>query len=139
MRDRPFGVTLLGILSWVDAVLAALLGLALLGVGLAVLLHPDRQREVAAGGVLGGVLIAIGAFVLILAVIQAVVGWGLLSLQSWAWTVAVVVNLFSAAGDVINLLARGSNIFGTLLSLAISLVILFYLFSADVQRAFGRR
>ncbi|MGH8896546.1 MAG: hypothetical protein ACRDZ4_05840 [Egibacteraceae bacterium] len=103
---RPPAVTAAAVLVFGLALYAALLAIGHLGVEVPVLsaLGPGGSRIV----LVAGIVFAVGA------VIQAVIGVGLLQLGGWAWTAGVAVSAlgvfsgirqFRGAGSVVGILA----------------------------------
>lgn len=75
---------------------------------------------------------------LVIAVAFLVFAYGAWSLKPWAWMLGVGLSAGSILLEVFGLLTEGQSIVGTLVSLAISGVILFLLLQRDVRRAFRR-
>jgi hypothetical protein len=124
--QRPTGITILAILAAIAGVFGLLGGLALIGLG-----------GTATGG-LGGFVVIIGFILLIYSVLSLDLAYGFWTLQPWAWTLGVGLEI---AGIVINLLQflnNTSNIFNAIFSIAINLVVLWYLYQPNVKAAFGR-
>lgn len=118
-RERPLGITILAILAAIWGVLGLLSSLSVLGfVG---------------GGVFGG----LGLILLVLAVLYLVFAYGAWTLQSWGWTLGAGL---AVAGILWALFwfTQGADIVSTLISVALSGVILYYLYQPDVKAAFGR-
>lgn len=131
MRNRPFGVSLISILVAIDAVIGMFAAFAMLG--LSVFSFFDVPHIGAAFA-----LSVIGIFVLIITLVQLVVAAGLWSLEKWAWMVAVVICwidvIFGAISGIINAQTFGA----VLLGIVIPLIVLFYLYSEGVRKAFSR-
>ena len=140
--ERPTGVTILAILSFIGAGLMALGACAMFFLGAA-------GMAAAAGGraMGGGMLAALGAFAgvafLILAVIYVVNGIGLWKLFGWGRllmivlvTIGIIFGLFSLV-KAISMMHIGQIVWG-LIVLAIDVWILTYMFKPHVKRAFGQ-
>ncbi len=127
--QRPTGVTVLAILAAIGGVFGILGGLALVGFG----------GVAAAGGVAGGGLATIvGLLLLAYGVLAIVLAYGFWTLKPWAWTLGVGLQ---AAGIVINILQfvnDSRQLVSAIVSIAISALILWYLFQPHVKAAFGR-
>lgn len=144
--ERPTGVTILAVLSFIGAVFTALGGLALmLGMGAAG--AAMRQSGEAAGG-LGALLLGLGAIAgvlfLILAVVYGAIGYGLWTLRSWARIVTLVFMILGAALAALGLLAslvafELVSLFFQLIIVGIYAWIIWYLFQPHVKEAFGAR
>lgn len=133
---RPTGVTVLAVLVWVAA------GLIVLG---AVALFAASQfLAFGAGEVPGLPFGALGAFgvlfafvLILLAVAYAVTGWGLWTERRWAWYVAGVLTALSLLSSVVNLF-QGEFV-TSIVSIAIAVLIGWYLLRPEVQSWFGVR
>jgi hypothetical protein len=121
-RERPLGVTILAILAAVGGVLGLLGSVALLGLFSAA----------------GGLFMILGLLSLVLSVLYLVFAYGAWTLQSWGWTLGVGLAAASVVITLIGLTQGTQELVGALISLAISGVILYYLFQPDVKAAFGR-
>jgi hypothetical protein len=75
---------------------------------------------------------------LIIAAVFLAFAIGVWRLKGWAWTLGVALTAGSMLLEVFGLLTEGQALAGTLISMAISAVILFLLFKPDVRAAFGR-
>lgn len=129
---RPTGVTILAVLALIGGLLGLFAALGLLGVG---------ALSGALGGGIGvvfGVLtIVIGVFTLISAVLSLAFAYGAWNLRPWAWLLGVISQGLNILTVVVNLIG-GANLGSQLFSLAISGAILYYLFTPQIKRAFGR-
>jgi hypothetical protein len=126
---RPQGVTILAILAAIGGVLGLLGSLALIGIG--------GIAAGAGGGFLSGFMAIFGIVVLAQSVLLLAFAYGAWTLQPWAWMLGVAA---IAIGLVINALfiLNGSEIASQIISIVISVVILYYLFTPAVKAAFGR-
>ncbi len=145
--NRPFGVTLLAILTLFGGLLylAAALGFF----GLALL--PDESEVIDR---LGSetpqwivenffvVFLLLGLFASVIATAFFAVTRGLLRGRGWAWSLAVIVTILSLVSNLLSAYAYGlgdpvtstSTVFGLLLAV----LILAYLFTKRVRRFFGK-
>jgi hypothetical protein len=112
---RPTGVTILAVLAAIGGLLLLLGSLALLAT-----------------------LPLFGIITLVLAVLYLGLAWGLWTLQPWAWMLGVGLSIISIVLTILQLLQGQQNIVGALISVAISGVILYYLYTPGVKAAFGR-
>jgi hypothetical protein len=85
---------------------------------------------------LGGVGIAFGAVLVVLAIVSFVVAYGLLKGRRWAWTVTIILSIASIVWNAITL-ATAAN-FGGIISIIISGIIIYYLFRPHVKAYFGK-
>lgn len=110
---RPLGVTILAIIAAASGVLGLVYSLPSLGGGLS------------------------GLISLVLAILSLVFAYAAWMLQAWGWALGVGI---AGAGIVWALfrLTQGADFVSMLITVAISGVILYYLFQPDVKAAFGR-
>jgi uncharacterized membrane protein (DUF2068 family) len=127
--QRPTGVTIIAVLSAIGGVFGILGGLALVGFG----------GVIAASGVAGGGFATIvGLLLLVYGALALALAYGFWTLKPWAWTLGVGLQ---GAGIVINILQflnNSSNAVSTVISIAISAAIIWYLYQPNVKAAFGR-
>jgi len=125
--SRPIGVTIVAIILMVTGVFTLLLGLEGAGVtnfGLAAL-APN-------GGLYAPTVILSG-------ILSLIAGFGLFTLQSWAWYLAVIVLVFRVVADAFGFFMglMSSNPTVTFANLAITAILLWYFFQPQVKSAFG--
>lgn len=123
--ERPTGVTILAVLSFIGGVLLLLAGVGLLALGGA----SGSAPVGAIVGILGGGSILIG-------LLELVVGYGLWTLQGWAWWWGVVTQGLNVLLGLTHLSQGGTG--NGIIGLVISAIILWYFFTPEVKRAFGR-
>ncbi len=111
--SRPLGVTVLAILQLLGALVLVVVG------GLAVM----------AGLLLAPWLLFLAAIPLIMGIIGFILFYGLWNLKSWAWIWTIVVNLITI---ITSILDPWTNI----IQLAISLIIVVYMFSPGIKSHF---
>jgi hypothetical protein len=138
--ERPTGVTILAVLYF--------LGTAFLGIcGLLFIVGGTMLSGLAQSGGPGSALFAaggavIGSVFLVLALLELALGIGFIKLQNWARVVAIVLTgiavLFGILG-MFSLLAHVMVFALTIrvITLAIQIWILVYLFKPHVKQAFG--
>lgn len=127
--ERPFGVTILAILTVIDALvffgLAAFVGVIFSWIGGFV------------PGALTGLFAAIAMIISVVAVIFGLIylflAWGLWSGKSWAWTITLILTILSLLGSLITV---GSGV--GIVSLIINALILYYLTRPHVKAFFGK-
>ena len=112
--DRPLGVTILAVLEIVVGALGLFGGIMLLMVGAVI-------------PFLGAFAAILGLIVTFLALIDLIVGWGLWTLKSWAWMVALIVNIINLILNAVQL-----NFLGAI----INLIIIIYLQQGDIKSRF---
>jgi hypothetical protein len=126
--QRPVGITILAVIAFIFGSVGILGALSMLS-GAAVLRAGD--------GNIGGLLLVYGLILLIAAGLQIAFGAGALSLKPWAWTLGVAVQVVSMVLALLYVLL-GANAGGQLLSIVPAAIILVYLFTPGVRRAFGK-
>jgi len=133
MQQRPMGVTILAILAAIGGVFGLLGSLALIGLGGVV----GGVVGGSSGLALGGLTVVSGLVLLVLSVAELAVAYGFWTLRPWAWLVGMVV---AGLGIVFALLGvlSGGGITGAVLPIIIDAVIIYYLNTMDVRKAFGR-
>ncbi len=139
--ERPSGVTILAVLSFLAA------ALMLLGACGMFLLGATGMAAAAGGRALGGPLAALGAFagvgMLILAAIYIVNGIGLWKLQGWGRLLTIVLLVIGIVFELLGIvrvlpMMRVGIIIWELILIAIDVWILTYLFKPHVKQAFGQ-
>lgn len=137
--ERPTGVTILAVLSFI---LAALMVLGALGM---FFLGAAGIAAATAGRGMGGPLAALGAFggvvILCLAVLYIITGVGLIKLRSWGRLLTIILVaisvIFGLMGIVRALVPLHAGILvWQLIVLAIDVWILMYMFKPHVKAAF---
>lgn len=121
ISERPGGITILAILYGLYGAVVLIGGLLLFLFGSAIAVGFARYFvPILIGGIAG----IIGVFLIIIGLIILIITWGLWNLKEWAWLIAVVF-------AVIGLLHWP---IGTILNI----IVLWYLFKAEVKVAFKR-
>lgn len=131
--QRPTGITILAVLALIGGVLALFAALGLFGLGA---LSSAALGNVG-GFIFGGLAIFIGLITLISAGLSLAFAYGAWYLKPWGWVMGVVSQGFSILISIINIIGGGS-FFNQLINIAIAGAILYYLFTPEVKRAFGR-
>jgi hypothetical protein len=119
-KERPLGVTIIGIL-WILGGLIYLLG----GIGAAAL-----------GGILLGALgAALGSILVIIGIIFIILGIGCFMAWPWVWTVGVILTIIGLLLSIASLFSTGA---AALIGIIIDALILWYLFQPQVKTYFGK-
>jgi len=136
--QRPMGVTILAVLAAIGGVLGLCGSLTIIGLG-GVLggLAAGVGAPAADAAVLGGLTVIFGVLSLVLAVLYLVFAYGAWMLKPWAWMLGIAGAILSLALSLINIL-QGAGIGSQLVSVIIAGVIIYYLNTPDVKKAFGR-
>ncbi len=109
-KGRPLGITILAILQMIGALITLGLGVTIMAFGS---ISPFY-------GIMGGILVIFG-------LISFYVGYGLWTMKSWAWKLAVIVNIINIVISVIT-----QNWVGII----IPLIIVIYLNQEDIKQRF---
>lgn len=125
--NRPLGVTIIAILSFINGLLGLCLpGLVIIGGGIGALFSGGLGLIV----VCGGLLLAAGPLAWLL------VSYGAWNLRPWAWWAGMVATAITVVGVVINII-NGVGILQAVASAPLSIVIFIYLLLPDIRRAFN--
>jgi hypothetical protein len=133
--ERPMGVSILAVLAIISGIFGILAILEGFGIRVIGLTDPAQQQVGGFGPGLGVISLGIVSFVV--AIAQLAFGFGAWQLRPWAWTLGVVLQIVSIVITLVRMIGNGFSA-GSLISLAISLAILFYLYQPDIRRAFGQ-
>ncbi len=91
-----------------------------------------------AGAVLGGgMALILGIIAIVIALGQLAFAYGAWTLQPWAWMLGIGLQ---AANIVFSIIAgiANNNLGGQIVSIIISGIIIYYLMTPPIQKAFGR-
>ena len=134
--ERPKGVVILAILNLLGGILGILFGLFFFVFGSLGTLggFVSGQADLAGASFFMVVTSLIG---LVNSVLSLGVSYGLFMMKRWAWTMAIAIQFVYALTYVTSIL-NGKNLLGSLLSLVIAGVILYYLYQPNVKQAFAR-
>lgn len=143
--NRPGGVTVIAVLEFLGGAGCVLVGLlVMLGGGmLATIIGQSGQQGSAAGaGVLGVLGAGLGIFLLVLAALYFLVGWGMLKLKGWARIVTMIFAGLSILGSLFGITGFFAHfnvvaLFWLVVRLAIAGWILWYLMQPNVSAAFN--
>ena len=125
--NRPLGVTIIAILSFINGLLGLCLpGLVIIGGGIGALFSGGLGLFV----VCGGLLLAAGPLVWLL------VSYGAWNLRPWAWWAGMVATGITVVGVVVNIV-NGVGILQAVASAPLSIIIFIYLLLPDIRRVFG--
>jgi hypothetical protein len=131
--QRPTGVTILAILSAIGGVFSILAGVALLGLG--------ALAGSAGAGDLGGLTAIFGIVFLALGVAELALAYGFWGLKPWAWTLGIALAVISLALIVIQAVLSNNivgSLTGSIVSIVIWAVVIWYLWQPQIKAAFGR-
>lgn len=138
--ERPTGVTILAVLYFIGTAFLAICGLLFIVggsmlSGLAQSGGPGSAIFAAGGAV-------VGAFFLVLALLELAIGIGFIKLQNWARVVAIVFTGIAVLFGLLGMFSMLAHVMVLalmirVLTLAIQIWILVYLFKPHVKQAFG--
>jgi hypothetical protein len=137
MKERPAGITLTAALFLALGVLSLLWGGLVLGIGGLSALFGNlfgAENMISFGQTSGWS----GYFGIITAIVQIVVGFGLLGMYRWAWILSLVGLALTVILGVIGMVSGGT--FGFIcgsLGLIFPVILLVYLLSKNIRHAFG--
>jgi uncharacterized membrane protein (DUF2068 family) len=136
--QRPTGVTILAIIQMIGGVLSLLIGISgLFFGGLMVSGVADNTSGAAAAAEVGPLMVTGGIGAIVSGILGLLAGYGLFTLKGWGWTLAMVFSVLNIIHNALGLF-RGANIPGAIVGIVISGLILYYLFTPTVKRAFGK-
>jgi uncharacterized membrane protein (DUF2068 family) len=136
--QKPTGVVILAILSWIFAAFLLIPALALfLGSSFIATMIGHQFGPIAAfAGVIGG------AICLFIALVTAVVAWGLWNLQEWARILTIIFSGIFLALGILGMFALAFfhpvGVIFRLVRVAVNGVIIWYLMQPEVVAAFKR-
>ena len=136
-QQRPMGVTILAILAFVGGILgicgglSGIVGASFLG-GLAASAGASNVTA------LGGMLVVYSIIAVAFAVADLVFGFGAWTLKPWAWMLGMVLFGLNIVYQLVAVIAGWSTLGGVLISVVIAGVIIYYLLTPEVKKAFGR-
>ncbi len=124
--NRPLGVTIIAILSFINGLLGLCVpGLVIIGGGISALFSGGVGLIV----VCGGLLLAAGPLAWLL------VSYGAWNLRPWAWWAGMAATAITVVGVVVNII-NGVGIVQAVASAPLSIVIFIYLLLPDIRRVF---
>src|SRR6266581_1692754 len=145
---RPTGVTILAVLAILGAIAFLFSGAVLIGLGLLLgtltasiditnaITNAGYPGLASLGvGTISALVIALGAAILILGILYLAVGIGFFGGKRWAWNLGIIVSVIGIVLNVIQMI--GGNYSGVV-SLIISLLIIYYLMRPHVKVFFDR-
>ena len=136
--QRPTGVTILAILAAIGGILGLCGSLAVIGLG--GVLGGILGRRVGAGaGLLAGAIgVIVGLIALAIAALELAFAYGAWNLRPWAWLLGIGTEIVAGVLAFIRLLDGRGSVGGEVISIVIAAVIVYYLMTPEVKKAFGR-
>jgi hypothetical protein len=136
---RPTGATIVSVIEGVLGVLALLGALAFIGLGgiMGGLAGASGvEGGAAAGGLLAGLGMVTGIIFGLIGVLYLAIAYGVWKGRGWSWMLGVVVSIIAIVFGVLGL-SGGITVF-SLISLALPIVVVYFLWQPDVKRWLGR-
>jgi hypothetical protein len=139
IKKRPTGVTVIAILVIIGGILLLLAGIGVVVVG-----------SLSISQIIGLGFVIIGAIILAVGIGFLVVSYGLLKGKRWSWTITVILLFIGIAIDVASIIIFGYFTFnmdtssflinnsGSIASIIISVIILYYLYRPHIKSYFGK-
>lgn len=136
-QQRPTGITILAVLAFIGGILGICGGLSGIVGGS---FFGGLAASAGAGNAtaLGGMLVVYSIIALIFAVADLVFGFGAWTLKPWAWMLGMVLFGLNIVFQLVAVLSGWSTLGGVIISIVIAGVIIYYLLTPDVKKAFGR-
>jgi len=156
--ERPLGVTVIAILIVIGGIMSLFGGISLVIVGafLSTAFTDVSTSSPFIGSFFGILSAALGAVLLVVGIGYIIMSYGLLKGKGWAWTITIILTLIGVAINIISAITGGvSNmstinnmnddansfiygIVGSAIGIAISVVIIYYLYRPHVKLFFGK-
>jgi len=156
--ERPLGVTVIAILVVIGGIMSLFGGISLVIVGalLSTSFTDVSTTSPIIGSLFGVLSAALGAVLLVVGVGYVIMSYGLLKGKGWAWTITIILTLIGIAINIISAITGGvsnistinnmngdSNSFiygivGSVIGIAISVAIIYYLYRPRVKLFFGK-
>ena len=135
---RPASVTLVAVLQILDGLWGLASGCALLAGGgaLAAVIIRFVETPRWLGGTLGGAVALVGLVLVLFALLDFVLAWGIWALRRWAWWLTMLASVLSLLGSAGTL--AGGNL-TSIPSVAIDGLTILLLLTTSVRRALGIR
>ncbi|HJT49416.1 MAG TPA: hypothetical protein VJ729_14620 [Nitrososphaeraceae archaeon] len=151
-QHRPTGVTIIAILTIIGGILLLLSGIALVALG-ALFSAGSANTSHAVAQFFGIISAAIGGVLLAIGIGYIVMFYGLLKGKGWAWTITIILLIIGIAMQIVStsvgsvLTASSlhntnnviSGIVGSIIGIAINIVVIYYLYRPHVKAYFGKQ
>jgi hypothetical protein len=157
-QHRPIGVTIIAILTIISGILLLLSGVALAALGAFISVNPiDTTTTTTTSSsnigaqFIGIISAAVGGVLLVIGIGYLVMSYGLLKGKGWAWTITIILIIIGVVIQIVstsigsvftaslhNASNATSGIVGSIIGIAINIVILYYLYRPHVRAYFGK-
>ena len=125
---RQTGITILAVLAAIGGVFSLLGGFVTVFAGGVVS---------TVSGSFGGIVIILGLILLALALVELFLAYGFWTLKSWAWSLGLLLEGANVILTAIQFLVGGATAVTLLVTIVVAGIILYYLNTPDVRKAFG--
>jgi hypothetical protein len=134
---RPTGATVISVIEGIIGVLALLAGLLFM-VGMSVVggIAGSQTDTQGLGGVFAGIGIVFGVIIILIGLLYLAIAYGVWKGRGWSWMLGMVVSIIAIVFAVLGL--TGGISVGSIISLALPIVVVYYLWQPDVKRWLGR-
>ena len=136
-QQRPMGITILAALAFIGGILGICGGLSGI-IGGSFLGGLAASVGASAATTLGGMIAVYSIIALAFAVADLVFGFGAWTLKPWAWMLGMVLFGLNIVFQLVSLLAGWASFGSVIIPVAIGGVIIYYLLTPEVKKAFGR-
>jgi hypothetical protein len=136
---RPMGATVVAIIEGILGVLlllAALAAIGLMGLAGGLVGTSGAEGGAAAAGLLAGFGVVFGIILGAIGVLYIAIAYGVWKGRGWSWMLGVVVSIIAIVFGVLGL-SSGINA-STIISLALPIAVVYFLWQPDVKRWLGR-
>ena len=151
-QHRPTGVTIIAILTIIGGILLLLSGIALVALG-ALFSAGSTNTSYAVAQFFGIISAAIGGVLLAIGIGYIVMFYGLLKGKGWAWTITIILLIIGVAMQIVSTSVGSvftasslhntnnvvSGIVGSIIGIAINIVVIYYLYRPHVKAYFGKQ
>jgi hypothetical protein len=154
-QHRPIGVTIIAILTIISGILLLLSGVALAALGAFISVNPVDTTTTSSSNIgaqfIGIISAAVGGVLLVIGIGYLVMSYGLLKGKGWAWTITIILIIIGIVIQIVstsigsvftaslhNASNATSGIVGSIIGIAINIVILYYLYRPYVRAYFGK-
>jgi hypothetical protein len=159
-QHRPIGVTIIAILTIISGILLLLSGVALAALGAFISVNPidtttttttTTSSSNIGAQFIGIISAAVGGVLLVIGIGYLVMSYGLLKGKGWAWTITIILIIIGVVIQIVstsigsvftaslhNASNATSGIVGSIIGIAINIVILYYLYRPYVRAYFGK-
>jgi len=136
-KQRPTSATIIAILQILDGLWGLASGCALLAGGgtlTALILRFATELPQWVGGILGGAVAVVGLVLVLFAVLDFILAWGIWRLRRWAWWLTMITSVLSILGSLGTL--AGGNL-TSIPAVALDGLTVILLLTSDVRQAFS--